>query len=75
MGLIELWARQTTKGANHMTNTKPLFNVGKYVSPNYAYTILITLYAAGLHTGEIASRMQACVSTADYITQLERASK
>jgi hypothetical protein len=40
-----------------------------------AYTILITLYAAGLHTGEIASRMQACVSTADYITQLERFSK
>jgi hypothetical protein len=62
MGLVELW-----QGKRNKEQTMKHFLL--------AYTILITLYAAGLHTGEIASRMQACVSTADYITQLERASK
>lgn len=41
-----------------------------------AYSFLITCYAAGLHSGRIASISQACVervgvAPADYVTQLE----
>jgi len=42
-----------------------------------AYTILVSCYAAGMHTGRIASIQQACVerstvSPADYVEQLGR---
>ena len=45
-----------------------------------AYSVLVTAYAAGMHSGRIASISQACVEhvgvvPADYATQLERARK
>lgn len=41
-----------------------------------AYSFLITCYAAGLHTGRVASVQQACVEhvgvvPSDYVTKLE----
>lgn len=35
------------------------------------YTILITAYAAGLHTGKVVTVKATCAAPVDFVTQLE----